>query len=58
MADKMGVPELNENLFNSMPNIWSKQAYLQGFNFENTFLKRYVKMFERKKMAENIYELW
>ena len=32
MADKMGVTELNEILLNSMPNIWSKQAYLQGFD--------------------------
>ena len=35
MADKIVVTESNEILLNSMPNIWSKQAYLQGFDYES-----------------------
>ena len=31
MADKIGFTKLNEILLNSMPNIWYKQAYVQGF---------------------------
>ena len=34
MADKMEVTKLNEILLNSMPKIWSKQAYVQGFDCE------------------------
>ena len=30
LADKMDVTELNEVFFNSMPNSWSKQVYVQG----------------------------
>ena len=32
LDDKIGVNTLNEILLNSMPNIWSKQAYVQGFD--------------------------
>ena len=39
MAYKMGVTELNEILLNSMPNSWSKQAYVQGFDCETISLK-------------------
>ena len=31
LSDKIGVTEFNEIISNSMPNIWSKQAYVQGF---------------------------
>ena len=34
MTDKFCVTELNEFLLNSMPNIWSNQAYVQGFYCE------------------------
>ena len=40
MDDKMGFTELNEILLNSMPNIWSKQAYGQGFDCETISFKR------------------
>ena len=35
MADKIGVTELNETILNSMPNSWSKQAYVKGFYCES-----------------------
>ena len=32
--------ELNEILFNSMPNIWIRQVYVQGFYCETITLKK------------------
>ena len=32
-TDKIGVTKLNEILLKIMPNIWSKQVYVQGFDF-------------------------
>ena len=39
-----------------MLKIWSKQAYIQGFDCESINFKRYVNMFERMEIAESIYE--
>ena len=36
---KIGMTELNEILLNSMPNSWSKQAYVQGFDWKYIPLK-------------------
>ena len=44
-SDKFGVNELNEILFKGMPNIWSKQAYVQGFDCEYILFKKSVNMF-------------
>ena len=56
MADKIGVTELNEILLNSMSNSWSKQAYVQGFDCESISFKKFVNMFERMGISENIFE--
>ena len=32
LSDKSGVTVLNEILLNIMPNSWSNQAYVQGFD--------------------------
>ena len=48
--------ELNEILFNSIPNSWSKQACVHGFHCEYITLQKYVNMFERMDIAECIYE--
>ena len=34
-ADNIGVTEQNEIIFNSMPNSWSKQEYVQSFDCES-----------------------
>ena len=47
---KIGVTELNKFLFNSMPNCWSNQAYVQGFDCESISFKK------RIYIAESIYE--
>ena len=56
MTDKMGGTELNEILLNSIPNSWSKQAYVQGFNCETISFKKSVNLFERMEISESIYE--
>ena len=53
---KIAMSELNEILLNSMPNSWSKQAYVQGFNWKYTTLKQSVNLFERMDIAEYIYK--
>ena len=42
----MGVTELNEILLNSMPNSWSKQAYLRAFNSETISFDKAVNLLE------------
>ena len=39
-----------------MPNSYSKQAYVQGFNYENISFKKAVNVFEHTEIAESIYE--
>ena len=39
MADKIVVIELNEILLNSMPNRFSKQAYIWGFDCKSIYFK-------------------
>ena len=56
MTDKIGVTEKNENLLNSMPNIWSKQVYGQGFDCESITFKKDVNMFERMDIVKSIYK--
>ena len=56
LFDKIDVYELNENLLNSMPNIRSKQSYVQGSDCESISFKKDVNMFERMETAESIYE--
>ena len=35
LSDRIGVKKSNKILLNSMPNSWSKQAYVQGIDFES-----------------------
>ena len=48
--------ELNAILLNSMPNIWSKQEYIQGFYCKSITFNKSVNMFECMEIAESIYE--
>ena len=53
---KLVIYKLNEIILNSMPNGWSKQAFVQGFDLETiTFLKS-VNMFENMEIFETMYE--
>ena len=56
LNDKISVMELKKILLNSMPNSWSRQAYIQGFDCESITFKKAVNIFERMEIAESIYE--
>ena len=45
ITDKMVMTEFNEMFWNSMPNIRSKQAYVQGFDCKYITFKNYVNIF-------------
>ena len=45
ISNKIGATELNEFFLNSMPNSWSYQAFVQGFDCESILFKKYVNMF-------------
>ena len=47
--------EINNLFLDSMPDIWIRQACVQGFYYETSTLKS-VNMFERMEIAEYIYE--
>ena len=47
---------MNGIFLNSMPNSWSKQAYVQGFYCESITFKKAVNMFEHMEIVESIYE--
>ena len=53
-TQKIGMTELNEILLKSMPNSWSKQAYVQVFDWEYITLKKSVNLFELMDIAESI----
>ena len=38
-----------------MHNIWSKQAYVQGFDCESITFEKDVNMFDRMEISESIY---
>ena len=56
ISDNIYVTEINKILLNSMPNIWIKQAYVQGSDCGYITLKLVVDMYERIKIAEYIYK--
>ena len=39
-----------------MPNMWSKQAYVQGFDCESILFKNAVNVSDRMEIAESIYK--
>ena len=56
LTDKIGVTKLNEILLNSIPNSWSKQAYVQGFYCESITFKKAVNMFDCMEIYDSIYK--
>ena len=49
--------EKNEVVLNSMPNSWSKQAHVQGFDCESITFEKAVNIFECMKIAKSIYKI-
>ena len=56
MSYKMCVTELNTILLKSMPDIFSKQAYVQGFDCEAVSFKRAADIFDYMEMSESVNE--
>ena len=56
MADKSGMAEINEILLNIMPNSWSKQVYVQGFDWDSIVFLKAVNMFERMDIFKGVVE--
>ena len=56
-SDKICETELYKNVLNSIPNSWSKQEYVMGFDCESITFKTAVNMFEYIKIAESIYKV-
>ena len=52
----MAPEEPNEITLRVIPNTWSKQAYLQGWYFEGRTYKDTYKIYERIKIAAQVYE--
>ena len=44
-SDKIGVTESEKYIFNRMPDSWSKNAYVQGFDCESTSFQKAVNLF-------------
>ena len=51
ISDKICVMGLHKSLVNSIPNIWNKPAYVQGFYFGSITFKADVKMCEVMEKA-------
>ena len=56
LSYEVDVTELNVILLNSMPNSWSKQDYVHGFDYESILFKKVVNKFERMEITESIYK--
>ena len=54
---KMIPEELNEILLHVVPNVWAKQAYLQGWDLEGSSYKDTCDMFERMDISEQVYKV-
>ena len=44
--EKIGKTELNKIILNSIPNVWGRQVYMQGFYCETINFEISVIMFE------------
>ena len=56
LYDTIGPCYPKNTILNSMPNIWSNQAYVQGFDCEYISFMKSVNMFEKTEIAEAIYK--
>ena len=54
LNEKIVATKLNEIQRNSMLTRWSRNVYVQGFDYESITFKKAVNMFERMEIAESI----
>ena len=50
-SDKIGETDINEIIFYSMPNEWSKQVYVKGFDCKTITFKNML-------IGLNVWKLW
>ena len=55
-AKKMLPEYLNKIILHAVPNVWEKQAYLQGWEFETKSYKDTYELFEIMEVTEKIYK--
>ena len=55
-SDKIVETESNKTPLNSMPNVWIRQAHVQGFDWKN-ITKKSISMFEQMKIDPTIYKI-
>ena len=46
----------NEIMLHSMKHSWSRQSFMQVFDFESVTFKKTINMFKHMEISENIYE--
>ena len=56
ISDKIGLTKLSKILLNSMPNSWSNQSYVQGFDYESILFKKLLNMIKKMEISESIFE--
>ena len=56
LTDNIDITKLNEILQINMPDIWSKQAYVHGFDCRPITFTKAVNIFERMEIAESFSE--
>ena len=52
----MDPKDLNKIILHAVQKYWTRQAYIQGWDFEGRSYKETCDMFERMEIAEAIYE--
>ena len=45
LSERIGVVGINKILLNSMPNSWSKQSYVQVFDYDSITFNKSINMF-------------
>ena len=53
-SNKMEMEELNEILLHEVPNGWSKQSYLQGWDFELNTYRETCSIFDHMEVDEQV----
>ena len=46
MDNKICQEKLNEIILHNTPNVWDKQGFMQGFDFETINFNKSINMFE------------
>ena len=53
---KITPEELNNIFLHTVPNVWAKQGYLKGWDFQEKTYKETCNIFERMDISAKVYE--